>query len=190
MLKKLILGVASSFMLMGTASAASIFSSGTDDAGAMALSQPASFNAIFGSVGGTDVGTINNVTGTRIFTTDAAADTLTIVVNSFLTGSANDFIAIGNADNGFGTPTGLNIIQTGIGTGPTTITIDAATVSAAIAAGGGGFFDIIVADDTNVDFFELATVGAGPVIPVPAALPLMASALIGGVIARRRRNKA
>ena len=76
MLKKLILGVASSFMVMGTASAATLFSSGTDDAGAVPLNQPASFSTIFGSVGGTDVNTVNNTTGTRIFTSavGAAAD--------------------------------------------------------------------------------------------------------------------
>ncbi len=193
MFKKLILGVASSLLMMGAANAATVVSNGSDDIGAVAPTLPANAVSILTgagiAVGGTDVAAVNNAAANRFFTTSSAGN-LIIQVNSFLAGNANDFLIVGNTD----TATSLgDLLALSVGTpsalaAGNTITIPLSNAAIAASIAANGFFDVIVLDDTDVDFFELALTAA-PAIPVPAALPLMASALIGGSVAARRRRK-
>ncbi|MEM1193368.1 MAG: hypothetical protein AAGH42_08265 [Pseudomonadota bacterium] len=194
MMKKLLLGVASSFLLMGAANAESItVDDGGDDGGiasnpAPEFSTPGFFG---GTVGGTDVAMANNFVAHRFtgLMTNATAATLVVGITQTFGGSANDVIRAGDASSGTNVGNSLaNITSFGVMSG-NTITIDL-VAAGLLSVIQSGMLDVLVGDDREIDFITLNVTGPGPVIPVPAALPLMASALIGGAAAMRRRKKA
>jgi len=118
---------------------------------------------------------------------------LTIGINENLAGAANDFIFAGDASDGttaFNALTNLGPFAVSAGN---RITIDLIAAGLLSTIQTNGFLDVLVGDDRNIDFIALSTnanLGTSPV-PVPAALPLMASTLIGGgYLARRRKSLA
>ncbi|MEO1150568.1 MAG: PEP-CTERM sorting domain-containing protein [Pseudomonadota bacterium] len=192
MMKKLLLGVASSFLLMGAANAETIIvDDGGDDGGiasnpAPAFSAPGFFG---GSLGDTDVASPDNFVAHRFtgLMTGATGGTLIIQIAQSFGGSNNDVIRAGNADSGATAGAALaNVTSFGMVMG-NTITIDLATAGLLSIIQANGFLDVLVGDDREIDFIQLDVEG---IVPVPAALPLMASALIGGAAAMRRRKKA
>lgn len=207
MLKKFLLGVASSLLIAGAANAQPgvPISDGGDDAGEQPTVTPLELAngtiAFGGAIGDTDVSAVNNSVAARINgngMTYSAAN-LVVQVNEFLTGAANDRILLGFGNSG---GTTLNSAFTNFGSlqaiaaaPPAGVTVVGNTFTFDLAALGflaglntNNFFDVVVTDDTNIDFFQLNLTNGG-VVPLPAALPLMASALIGGAAAMRRRRK-
>ena len=200
MLKKVLLATASSLLIAGAASAETILvNDGGDNDGTATVvttSNPAPefANAGFfgGVLGGTDVAAANNslahrfdISALGVNTNNIASAVLTVEVAQEFAGVANDRILAGNTTGGATAGSSLSditsfIVQTG-----NTITIDL-LAAGLLSVIQGGFIDVLLTDDREVDFLSL-TVSE---VPVPAALPLMASALIGGSIAMRRRRKA
>jgi len=135
MTKKLLLGVASSFLLMGAANAETITvgdTTNTPGAGPDATSPAPQFGTpgFFGAaLGGTDNGSNDTSVAHRFTTTmtGITGGTLTISINSFLTGAANDSVWAGDAAAGSTFFTALNRIANNIGGGPTTLTFDLAS---------------------------------------------------------------
>ncbi len=199
MLKKFLLGAASSMLLAGAANAETILVNDGPDfdgAGAIGTSPAPEFSTpgfFGGTVGNTDVSAFDNSVAHRFNTAGMGNITgaiLTIVVNEFLGGAGgagNDRILAGFANAGGGVNTALTNLGNpqALAGGGNTITLDLGALGFLGGINANGFFDVLVTDDTNVDFFSLALVSD---VPLPAALPLMASALVGGSIAARRRK--
>ncbi len=196
MTKKLLLGVASSFLLMGAANAETITvgdTTNTPGSGPDATSPAPQFGnpGFFGAaLGDTDNGSNDTSVAHRFTTamTGITGGTLTISVNNFLAGAENDSVWAGDAATGATFFTALTRIANNIGGGSTTLTFDLASTGLLSVIQSQGYLDVLVTDDTNVNFITLDLVT--DVIPVPAALPLMATALVGGAAAMRRRKKA
>ena len=203
MLQKFLLGAASTLLLAGAANAESLMvtaSDGNDDPGDIATVGPAALAAFGGTVTGggifgpTDSNLVNRSVAHRFTGLGGmgfTAGTLTIQINDALAGSANDRLfagfgiggtTLGSAYTLLGNP---NVLANGAGT----YVLDLAAAGFLSGINSNGFFDVIVTDDTNIDFFQLSLSGSAPAIPLPAALPLMATALLGGSVAMRRRRK-
>lgn len=203
MMKKLLLGVASSFLVAGAANAEIILvNDGTDTDTATSVfgsaltvvgSNPAaefSTPGFFGgALGNTDVAMADNSVAHQFTGLTAGGAVggaiLTIVVNEFLAGSANDRILAGDASSGATVGAALSNLNAFATTVGNTITIDLAAAGLLGVINSTGMLDVLVTDDRDVDFITLDISS----VPVPAALPLMASALIGGSVAMRRRRK-
>lgn len=195
MMKKLLLGVASSFLLMGAANAETITVDDGGNNGGIASNPAPQFSTpgfFAGSVGNTDVAAANNFVAHRFtgLMTGATGGTLVVQITQAFGGSNNDIVRAGNAASGSTAASALaNITSFGTTVG-NTITFDLASSGLLSIIQANGFLDVLVGDDREIDFIQLNLTGGGPVVPVPAALPLMASALIGGAAAMRRRKKA
>ena len=196
MMKKLLLGVASSFLLMGAANAETITVDDAGNNGGIASTPAPQFSTpgyFAGTIGGTDVASANNFVAHRFsgLMTGSTAGTLIIQITQAFGGSNNDIVRAGNAGAGGTAASALaNITSFGTQVG-NTITFDLASSGLLAIIQANGFLDVLVGDDREIDFVQLnLTGGGGPIVPVPAALPLMASALIGGAAAMRRRKKA
>jgi len=195
MLKKLFLAAASSALLAGAAQAETIIvNDGGDFDGAGSIASNPVFNTagfFGGSVGGTDVASANNAVGHRFTTTMSGITSaiLTIAVAQEFTGVGNDFISGGNGTAAASFRDLQNLLPFATGVGSSTITVDLGAAGLLGQLNTLGFLDIFIGDDREIDFLSLALTSGGPAVPVPAALPLMASALIGGSVAMRRRRK-
>lgn len=116
---------------------------------------------------------------------------LTIGINENFGGSANDRILAGDASAGTNANNSLSNLNAFAVTAGNRITIDLIAAGLLATIQNNGFLDVLLTDDRNIDFIALSTNASlgTTVVPIPAALPLMASALLaGGALRRRRRS--
>lgn len=117
---------------------------------------------------------------------------LTIGINESFDGAANDRILAGDASAGTNASNALVNLNAFAVTSANRITIDLIGAGLLATIQNNGFLDVLLTDDRNIDFIALSTNASlgTAVVPVPAALPLMASALIAGAGVQRRRRRA